>query len=219
VAESASETNTPGRVRALRALLVTAFIAMVSLPPVMVAVSGGATQVPLFTALRILGLEAFTLIFVNIVTGASSRWFYRLFKPGPFRRFHIACGALGFLMALAHGVIVVSKRYWSGYNALWVVGPVTLALLALTVYAALDRKRLKQIWRRIHQINYLIFVAVFVKALIIGSDLTAGQIDAVVLKVTFILYAAVATLVTAVRIWNYEVATGRRRRKGAAPGG
>jgi DMSO/TMAO reductase YedYZ heme-binding membrane subunit len=185
----------------------------------MVSISGGAATVPLFTAVRILGLEAFTLIFVNIVTGAQSRWFYQLFKPRSFRRFHIVCGVLGFLLALAHGVIVLAKRYWSGYNAIWVIGPVALAMLAITIFAGLDRKRLPRIWRRIHQINYLIFVAVFAKAVVIGTDLVSGGAHADALKVVFIVYVVVAALAVAARIWKYEVTTGKRRQKATVPGG
>ncbi len=219
MAEPAKRADGGGRRRALRVLLITTFMAMVLLPLIMVSVSGGATQVPLFTAMRILGLEAFTLIFVNIVTGALSRWFYRLFKPRPLQRFHIACGAVGFLMALAHGAIVVAKRYWSGHNAIWVLGPITLVLLAVTIFVALDRKRLPHIWRRIHQINYLIFTAVFVKAIVIGSDLTSGKAYAVVLKVVFIVYVFIAALATAARIWNYEVSAKKKRKRASMPAG
>jgi hypothetical protein len=221
MAQPANRSDSDGRRRAFRVILVTAFVAMVLLPPVMVSISGSATHAPLFTALRILGLEAFTLIFVNIVTGALSRWFYRLFKPRHFQRFHIACGALGFLMALAHGAIVIAKRYSSGYNAIWVwvVGPVTLGLLAITIFVAMDRKRLPRLWRRIHQINYLIFTTVFIKAIVIGSDLTSGKTYAVILKVVFIVYVVVAALATAARIWNYEVMTKRKRERDSAPVG
>ena len=193
-----------GRGRALRALLVTAFAAMTLLPAVMVLTTAGAGEVPLFTAMRILGLEAFTLIFVNIVTGALSRYFYRLFKPRLFQRFHIACGVLGFLMALAHGTIVIGKRYYSGYNAIWIIGPVTLGLLAITIFAAADKRRLPRIWRRIHQINYLIFAGVFVKALLIGSDLKANNASAIIIKILFIVYAVVASVATGARVWRYE---------------
>ena len=219
MAEPANRSDSDGRRRAFRVLLVTAFVVMVLLPPVMVSISGSATQAPLFIASRILGLEALTLIFVNIVTGALSRWFYRLFKPRHFQRFHIACGALGFLMALAHGAIVIAKQYFRGYNAIWVVGPVALGLLAITIFVALDRKRLPDIWRRIHQINYLIFTAVFIKAIVIGFDLTKGKTYAVILKTVFIVYVVVAALATAARIWNYEVTTKRKRERDSAPVG
>jgi DMSO/TMAO reductase YedYZ heme-binding membrane subunit len=208
------------RRKALQGLLIVTFVVMLALPVVLVAVSGTATQAPWFTAMRLLGLEAFTLIFVNIVTGALARRFYRLFKPRPFQRFHITCGALGFLMALAHGAIVIVERYNRAYNAIWVVGPVALALLAVTIYVALDRKRLPRVWRRIHQINYLIFTAVFIKAMVIGSDLTGGLGYMIAMKGLFILYAVVAALATAERVRTYEAAARKmRERASAATGG
>jgi DMSO/TMAO reductase YedYZ heme-binding membrane subunit len=141
-----------------------------------------------------------------------------LFKPRHFQRFHIACGALGFLMALAHGAIVIAKQYFRGYNAIWVVGPVALGLLAITIFVALDRERLPHIWRRIHQINYLIFTAVFIKAIVIGFDLTKGKTYAIILnKVVFIAYAVLAALATAPRIWNHEVMAKRKRERASKP--
>jgi hypothetical protein len=197
----------------LQALLVVTFIAMLALPAVMVAVSGSATKVPLSTALRILGLEAFTLLFVNIVTGAQSRFFYKLFKARPMYRFHLVTGVTGFLMALAHGVIVLAKSYFRGYSAIWVIGPVTLALLLLTIFAALDKKRLPLVWRRIHQINYLIFLAVFIKAVVIGSDVSVPLGYARTMKVLFIIYLVVAAVAIVLRIWQYKGAAKKSRAK------
>lgn len=209
--------TTSGR-KALQGLFIITFIVMLALPVVLVVVSGTTARAPI-TALRILGLEAFTLIFVNIVTGALSQRFYRLFKPRPFQRFHITCGALGFLTALAHGTIVIVEQYYKGFKVIWVVGPVALALLAVTIFVALDRKRLHNVWRRIHQINYVIFTAVFIKAMVIGSDLTGNMGYMIALKALFILYAVVAALATAERVRTYEVAAREKRERASAPAG
>ena len=129
---------------------------------------------------------------------------YGLFKPIRAYRFHIACGAAGFMLALVHGVIVLSERYFRGFSSLWVIGPVVLGMLAVTVFAALDKKRLPRIWRRIHQINYVLFVAIFIKALLIGTDIKSPLGYAVALKVLFIAYVVVAALATAFRISRGE---------------
>lgn len=92
-------------------------------------------------------------------------------------------------------------------------------LLAVTVFAALDRKRLPRVWRRIHQINYLIFLAVFMKAVAIGSDVSAPLGYATTLKVLFSIYLAVAAVATALRIWQYDKAKRKKRAKNAASGG
>jgi DMSO/TMAO reductase YedYZ heme-binding membrane subunit len=203
----------------LQGLFIITFVIMLALPVVLVAVSGTATQAPWFTAMRLLGLEAFTLIFVNIVTGALARRFYRLYKARPFQRFHITCGALGFGMALAHGTIVLVEHHYRGHNAIWVVGPVALAMLAVTIFVALDRKRLPKVWRRIHQINYVIFIAVFIKAIAIGSDLTGSSGYMLALKILFIVYAVVAALATAERVRIYEVEARKKRERASASAG
>lgn len=74
------------------------------------------------------------------------------------------------LQALIHGVLVLAYSFQKGHSFVWVIGPVTPALLAVTVAAALERKRLGSTWRWIHRLNYLIFVAVFLKAVAIGTD-------------------------------------------------
>jgi hypothetical protein len=217
--EMAVRADSPGAAasrKALKALLIAVFIIMLALPPILLAVSGTATQAPWFTALRILALEAFTLIFVNIFTGALARHFYGLFEPRPFQRFHIACGVLGFLMALAHGVIVIVQHHYRGHNAIWVVGPVALGLLAVTIFVALDRTRLPGVWRRIHQVNYVIFAAVFIKAMVTGSDLTSSGGYVTAMKALFVLYALIATLATVERIRIYGIDARRKRERASA---
>jgi DMSO/TMAO reductase YedYZ heme-binding membrane subunit len=47
--------------------------------------------------------------------------------------------------------------------------------MIVTMAVAANRKRLPQLWRRIHQLNYLIFAAVYIKAMLIG---TANALEA-----------------------------------------
>jgi hypothetical protein len=156
---------------------------------------------------------AFTLIFLSIVTGAVRTPMYMVFNPRRAYVFHIATGVLGFSLAVAHGTIILVTKHWQGYKAFWIIGPVALGLLVLTIYAALDKKRLPRIWRRIHQINYLIFVAVFVKAVLIGSDLVTADTTSYVMKTLMILYMVIATAATAYRVMDYEKMAARRRRR------
>jgi hypothetical protein len=173
----------------------------------------GLSPNPLFSALRLTGLLAFTLIFLSIVTGAVRTPMYMVFNPRRAYVFHIATGVLGFFLAVAHGTIILVTKHWQGYKAFWIIGPVALGLLVLTIYAALDKKRLPRIWRRIHQINYLIFVAVFVKAVLIGSDLVTADTTSYVMKTLMILYMVIATAATAYRVMDYEKMAARRRRR------
>lgn len=200
---------------ALRLLLPVTFCAMLALPLALV-LTWGRGGPAYATVLRIFALEAFTLIFVSIVTGSQTRLLYRLFKPKRAYRFHIDCGAAGFTLALAHGVIVLSERFFGGFSSLWVIGPVVLGCLMVTIFAALDKRRLVRIWRRIHQINYVLFVAILVKALAIGTDLKGPLAYTVVLRAIFIVYAVVAAAATAGRVWQHEVDERRRQARATA---
>jgi hypothetical protein len=203
------------RKKGLKGILIASFVAALAFPLIVLFAWAGAS-LSYFTFMRLLGLEAFTLIFVNIVTGATSRYLYRLFKAKRVYRFHLATGVAGFLLALFHGVIVLVEGYFRNYSALWIIGPVALILLACTAYAALDKKRLPRIWRRIHQVNYLIFAGLLVKVLLIGSDVSVPLAYATALKAVFIVYGAAAAVATALRIWQYEDAARKKRARQAA---
>ncbi len=215
MAKQESPAGRRARRTALKVILISSFAAALALPPVVLFVWAGASW-SYFTAMRLLGLEGFTLIFVNIVTGATSRNLYRVFKAKRVYRLHVATGVAGFLLALAHGLIVFAEQYFRDYSAAWLIGPVALAVLAVTAYVALDKKRLRRVWRRIHQVNYLIFAALLVKVLLIGSDFTVSLGYATALKAIFITYGAAAAVATALRIWQYEDAARKKRARQAA---
>lgn len=170
----------------LGAAAIIVALGMLALPPVTVALSGSASADALWTALRIVGLEAFTVIFANIVIGSFRPFFNRLAKPRLVHRIHVGAGIAGFSLAVAHGVCVFVFGI-SGYRpgALW-VGPVALAVLAGVIATALLRTRFRRSWRWIHRLNYLIFVAVLVHGLILGNDLRSS----LPLKILVGIYAA-----------------------------
>jgi len=160
---------------------------LLAIPPVTVALSGSAAAHALWTALRILALEAFTIVFISIVIGAFRPFFNRLTRPRRVQRIHTVTGITGFSLALAHGVCVFIFGI-AGYlpGALW-VGPTALAVLAVAITTAILRTRLKRSWRAIHRLNYAIFFAVLVHGLILGTDLGASLF----LRVVAGVYAAV----------------------------
>ena len=87
-------------------------------------------------------------------------------------------------------------------------------LLIVTVASALEKNRLRHVWRAIRLINYLIFTAVFVKAMIIGQDLSASTATAYAMKSIMILYVVLAAAATLVRVRDYE-SRGQVERRGA----
>jgi len=158
-----------------------------ALPPLVIALSGTASLDATWTALRIAALEAFTLIFLNIVTGAFRPFFNRAFKARTVQRVHVATGLAGFSLALAHGITALVYGITGYRTGVVYIGPIVLVVLAAAIATALARRRMRSTWRWIHCLNYLVFAAVLVHGLILGYDLK-GE---VLLKVLFIVYAAV----------------------------
>ncbi len=189
---------------------------MLAVPLIIVSAQAGGLTATLLSLLRLMALYAFTFIFMTIVTGAMAPYSYAIFGTRGAYLLHVITGALGFLLALTHGLIVVTQRYYRGYNAAWIIGPVALILLVFTVWVALDRKRLKKVWRGIHVINYAIFVGIFVKALLIGGDFKGANAAQTALMVLFIVYVAIAGLATLDRLRRYRGQMARRRHAAAA---
>jgi DMSO/TMAO reductase YedYZ heme-binding membrane subunit len=162
-------------------------LVILAIPPVVVFTSGTATADATWTALRIAALLAFSLIFLNIVTGSFRPVFNRIFKARTVQRVHVATGLAGFSLALAHGILVAIYGLTGYKTSAVAIGPTVLVLLFITILTAITRRRIKQMWRWIHRLNYLIFAAVFVHALILGYDLK----NEVFIKIVFIIYAVV----------------------------
>ena len=112
-------------------------------------------------------------------------------------------------------VDIITQRYYRSYNAVWILGPVALGLLACTVWVALDRDRLKKAWRAIHQINYVIFVTVYIHALWIGIDFR-GSAAANALLVVFSVYVGVAALALLIRLRRYQLQAAGKKKAAAA---
>jgi len=184
---------------------------MLAAPPIIIGLAPGGYANWVLWIERLTALYAFTLIFMNIVTGALTPYFYAIFKARGEYLIHTVTGAAGFLLALAHGLLVVTQRTYLSFGAAWVIGPVTLILLALTIWVALDRDRLKKVWRSIHVINYAIFVAVFVKAVLIGTDFTLTTSDSYAVMVLFSVYMGIAGLAMLSRLRRYRTQVARRK--------
>ena len=171
----------------LQVLLVAVGLGLLAVPPVVLALSDGGSSDALWNALRLAALEAFTLVFIDIVTGSFRPFFVRTFKGRTVQRAHVAIASIGFAAGLAHGLMAFVFGI-SGYAtaAVW-VGPAVLVVLVAVIATASTRRRLRRSWRWIHRLNYLIFAAVMVHGLVLGYDLR----NEVFLKSWFAIYAAV----------------------------
>lgn len=169
-----------------QASLAVVGLGLLAIPAVAVAVSGAASGDALWTALRIVALEAVTLIFANIMIGAFRPVFNRVIKPRTVHRLHVATGMAGFTLAVAHGLMLLIFGL-AGYARSFVwVGPALLVVLVVTMLTATARRRLRASWRWIHRLNYLVFAAGLIHGLALGFDLNT----VVWLEIWFFVYAA-----------------------------
>ena len=208
--------------RAERALLTILFLGALSLP--FAIVFGGRFDFNgVSIAVRLLALSAFTLIFVQIITGALMQQLLKVFRPKRIWFFHRYVGEAAFVLVVGHATIVLLVgtfhagglvlrflTLWRGYDALHrvalILGPVNLTLITLTVITALLMRALRKYWRTIHYLNYLIFAIVIFHGLLLGTDTGASWL----VKALFIVYGALAAAVL-----GWRLAHGPRRHRGA----
>ncbi len=209
--------------RAERALLTLLFLGALSLP--FAIVFGGRFNINgVSIAVRLLALSAFTLIFVQIITGAMMKPLRQIFRAKHIWFFHRYVGEAAFLLVLGHAIIVLAVgtfhagglvvRFlglWRGYDALHraalILGPVNLALITLTVATALLMRALRKYWHTIHYLNYLIFAIVIFHGLLLGTDTGASWL----VKSLFIVYGVLAAAALA-----WRAVYGPRRHAGSA---
>jgi hypothetical protein len=184
----AMEKAFAGRTRvALQSGLMALGLAMIAVPPLAIGLLGVSKTPASWTVLRLAALEAFTLVFANVLTGAFRPLFNRVFKPRKVLRLHQVTGLTGFSLAIAHGTIALILGISSYVQAAVWVGPSVLALLFVVILTALTRQRFRRSWRWIHRVNYLLLAAILTHGMIVGYNLRTQ----VFLKVVFGVYGAV----------------------------
>ncbi len=168
--------------------------------------------------LRFSALMGISLLFLQIMTGAFRPLLRRVFAPEALNLFHQGFGlaGLGFLLAhflfLFHGI----GEHWAGLNhGFFLLGPVTLTLLTVTVVTALLRGHLRPtVWIRLHVLNYLLFAVGAIHGLGVGtqtSTLAARLVFAFYLALVFagLMYRASSP------VWRNRLAPSLARAGGA----
>jgi hypothetical protein len=140
---------------------------------------------------RILGLTAFTLMFVQIILGAFMDKLEEKLGDWVFR-YHVIEGIIIYSLALMHPLTFMIFNHFTGagwnpylvfINACllcrtpiyyyYTLGMISFWLLSITVFAGLFRKAtpwLKANWRKLHVMNYAIFLIVGAHGFLIGTD-------------------------------------------------
>lgn len=158
---------------------------------------------------RILGLYAFSLIFLQIILGSAMRRLNKLF-PGRMFRIHKRVGYTAFTMATLHPILLYAtaiplgnfsyfESYPQGESALYYwIGIINISLLWISVLSAIFRVKIGPKWIYIHRINYLIFFLIFIHSLKLGVD---TQLDSA--KVVFSIYALIVLGLGGTKIFDW----------------
>ena len=198
-----TERGRPAAKAALPALAVL----LLAVPFIAMGLDGFDRPPASLITLRTLALVAFTLLFIDVVVGAFRPLFTRVYKARPLQRAHAVIGGSAFVLALGHGILMLNLGI-TGYPWQVKIGLVVLALLFVVIATALNRKRLRLVWRWIHRLNYVLFGLIIGHAFALGYNLATQPF----MKVIFLVYAAVAAIGFGYRL--VPARRGGRRRPG-----
>lgn len=140
---------------------------------------------------RILGLAAYTLLFVQVVLGSNMN-FWRKHLGGNALKIHISNGLLTYTVVLLHPLAWVVITYFarSRFDPYfpfidicllckstqeWMINFGRLAFWSVTIAVTAGLLRgynrfMVSHWRKFHHFNYLAFIFVFVHSIGMGSD-------------------------------------------------
>jgi len=146
---------------------------------------------------RIAALWGYTILFLSILSSEYIREMRKLFGQ-PFLRVHHVLAVAGLLLMLVHplayaswvGSLSVFVPIWTPVrSALALGGRQGLYLVWIAVLAALARRRLKDVWKFIHWLNYLAFALIFAHAWLLGQDIARGPLRAMWLVMALLVMA------------------------------
>ncbi len=144
-------------------------------------------QTSLYVAFRLFGLYALTLVWLQMMVGPLMLRLGKVFGAG-IVKFHRTQGTFALLFALIHpllfyagflagktnGSILTAVADYLGpdYAIYGLFGQITLLLLITTVSTALlmRKKWMRNRWKAIHYLNYLVFYLACAHSWFIGTD-------------------------------------------------
>lgn len=167
-----------------------------------------------YTVLRYLGLTLYSLIFLQIMSGAFRRPLNKFLHPLVHHRWHVTVGFLVMTLALAHpSFLYLSNKLIYGsylmlengprFNFGLLLGELQLALIISGFLAAILMnffKRWMSFWRKIHWLMYVAFFSATVHSYILGTDINTGWYG----LVRWVMVALVC-LAVIWRIYEYNV--------------
>lgn len=168
----------------------------------------------IYVFLRLVGLTAFFLIFVQVITGSFRAYFSTIFGPN-FIKFHITSGIFVLLLILTHPTLFRISQYFDNsfvlknvffphfedrFSTLTSIGQIGFYLILLTISAALLRKNkyISKYWFKVHLLNFSVFFILFYHSYNIGTDTALFP-----LNILWPIMALIILFVVICKVGNY----------------
>jgi predicted ferric reductase len=165
-------------------------VALLLLAPLSVFSFSSDPMVLTYNLFRLFGLYAFTLILVQVTFCSFREPLRDILGAAEWYGFHHNAGKIAFILALAHPTTLLVYSYlshdFSFYKSIvsfssgyffYSLGPVALYLLVIVLITVFFFKTRMwgdlPLWRRLHTLNYLIFIFAFAHSFAIGTDVAA----------------------------------------------
>ena len=172
-----------------KSILVYLAIFLLLLTPLYVF-SFGSGLALVYSFFRLFGLYAFTLILIQVTFCSFREPLRDLLGPSAWYNYHHNAGKIAFILVLSHPTTLLLYSYLSHDFSLYKsivafsygsplvsLGPVALYLLVVVLITAFFFKARMwgdlPLWRRLHTLNYLIFIFAFAHSFTIGTDVAA----------------------------------------------
>ena len=166
---------------------------------------GITPEIRFYTLFRLFGLYALVFLWGQIMLGPFMQPLNRLYGKN-WLYFHRTQGLFALLLAFLHPPILYTAYYvqtgtfnpmlaveaYAGDQSMYAyLGMVALLLLLLTVFSAMMMRKpwMQKHWRKIHLLNYVVFLLVLVHALKLGSEIQVMPMQLLywLMAVTFLL--------------------------------
>lgn len=192
-----------------------------------VFLSGLDAQTTSLALFPVVGLLAFSLLWVQLMIGSTRPWLERVFPK--ILGYHMWQGIFVFLFAVLHpllrfagyGPVAYFENTAIGVDpalSAWLlVGVFQLFLMVLTVAAGLLRRwtKLRRHWHTVHVFNYIVFALAWMHSWSLGAEPTSPQ-----LRWVWIFFGVSALLATAFRFipWRHRKPASESTPSSANPG-
>jgi sulfoxide reductase heme-binding subunit YedZ len=181
-AEGGLDIMDPQRARRIRLV----FYVAVALYALMVVYVLSRSAAPLaYNLARAAALFGYGTLFVTILSHEYMREMRKLFGK-PFMTVHHILAVTGLVLVTLHPVLMaiimpdhlgeLVPRFDSLRTFLTFGGRAALYLILIAALAAVMHRRLKDIWKVIHWLNYLAFVLVFAHSWLLGGNVSTSML-------------------------------------------